>query len=282
MKTTYKSVILNTLLMSMFIIFSYSCTPEIGITESLNIKMVSIPSGKFNMGTPDDEYGRTGYELVHKDSTQGLWMSKYEITNAQFAEFLNIKAIGEDGLYPEGDYPAQRLIKAGFQGLKYNVNQWVPDSSKYASHPVIFVTWYGAFEYAKYKGGRLPSQAEWEFACRAGTTTPFNTGNFLGYTDANYNWLFPYPSDPNYKGASSLGTSKVGSYAPNTFGLYDMHGNVWEWCSDVEDPNAPTTRYAIRGGAWNTEAFKCRSGNVQFFQGIDYYASIGFRIVIPY
>lgn len=284
MKTISKSVILNTLIMSVFIIFSYSCTPEIGITEKQNIKMVSIPSGKYNMGSPEDEYGRQGYELIHKDTTiQKFWMSKYEITNTQFAEFLNTNDIELDGIFYKGDFPTQRLLVKGYQGLRYKNDNWEPDSTIYASHPIIYVTWYGAYEYAKYKGGRLPTHAEWEFACRAGTTTPFNTGNFLSYKEANYNWLLPYPNDPDYKGASSLGTLKVGSFAPNAFGLYDMHGNVFEWCSDqiYDNPGVPIDRFIFKGGSWQSNASDCRSAKINSYQGIDFSSGIGFRIVIP-
>jgi len=285
MKSTKKSVIFNILIMIVFVIFNYSCKPEISINESLNIKMVSIPGGKYNMGSPEDEYGRQAYELLHKDTTiQRFWMSKYEITNAQFAEFLNTNKIKENGIFAEGKYPSQKLLVKGYQGLRYKNDNWEPDSTIYASHPIIYVTWYGAYEYAKYKGGRLPTHAEWEFACRAGTSTPFNTGNFLSYKEANYNWLLPYPTDPDYKGASSLGTLKVGSFAPNAFGLYDMHGNVTEWCSDKIDdnPGVPIDRFILKGGSWHSSASDCRSAKVNSYQGFDYSSTIGFRIVISY
>lgn len=266
----FKAVFLNSLLF-----IGFSCTPDIGLNKSLNIQMVSIPAGKFMMGYPGNE---------HKDSTQGFWMSKYEITNEQFAEFLNTKQVNANGLYKISDSSEQKLIEASSQGLVFKNDAWKPDSIIYASNPVVFVTWYGANEFAKYKGGRLPTQTEWEYACRGGTTTLFNLGDLLPNNLANYDWSKPYVGDINIGKEASKGTTKVGLYPPNAYGLYDMHGNVWEWCTSLEDLASPTSRIAIRGGGWNSEAFSCRSGNLQYFDsnGISLAWPIGFRIVISY
>ena len=81
-------------------------------------------------------------------------------------------------------------------------------------------------------GGHLPTEAQWEYACRAGTTTTFNTGICLNNLQANYNWAYPYNTCTNTNMTYPGKTQSVGSYSPNAFGLHDMHGNVWEWCND--------------------------------------------------
>jgi sulfatase modifying factor 1 len=141
---------------------------------------------------------------------------------------------------------------------------------------------------------RLPTEAEWEYACRAGTTTPFNTGNNLTTEEANYDGNFPYKEYP--KGKYLKVTTAVGSYPPNTWGLYDMHGNVWEWCLDwfdeeyydkckeqgiIENPGGPETGSdrVLRGGSWSDYAQYCRSAYRSYdFPGVRT-SLIGFRLV---
>ena len=168
------------------------------------IEWVDIPAGSFEMGSPNSEIGHCFNENKHIVMLDAFNMSKYEITNAQYAAFLNAKNIGSDGKYAAGTYPTQKLIVEsgkyeyedtnGFRlnkiikpdfGLHYVNGQWKPGSG-YENHPVINVTWYGATEFAIYMGCRLPTEAEWEYACRADTKTPFNTGEYLTTAQANY------------------------------------------------------------------------------------------------
>lgn len=140
------------------------------------------------------------------------------------------------------------------------------------NHPVINVSWYGAFEFASYAGGKLSTEAQWEYACRAGTVSPFNTGNCMNNLQANYRWEFPYGNYTNSNIPYPACPSVVGSYSANSWGLYDLHGNVREWCSDwfgsylnsphsnPEGPAKGCTRI-IRGGSWFHDAHNCRSAH---------------------
>lgn len=259
------------------------------------IQMVSIPAGTFTMGSPSTEVSRSSNETQYSVTLSAFKMSKYEITNAQYAAFLNAKGIGSDGLYAAGAYPTRALIYASSGsydwGLHYTGSQWVPVAG-YENHPVINVTWYGATEFATYAGGTLPTEAQWEYACRAGTSTPFNTGNFLTNLQANYNWAYPYNGGTNTVTTRPDKTQAVGKYTANAWGLHDMHGNVWEWCSDWYG-TYPTTAQTnptgaasgsirvYRGGSWISSAQYCRSAIRNYYNYPSfYYNSLGFRVVL--
>ena len=259
---------------------------------NINIETVNIPAGTISM------------KGSGQMTLSAFKMSKYEITNAQYAAFLNTKRIGSNGKYKAGAYPKEALIYTSIDhsdwGLQYTDGQWVPETG-YENHPVIFVTWYGATEFATYVGGRLPTEAEWEYACRAGTTTPFNTGDCLSNEQANYLWAYPYGTCTNTNTASLGTTQAVGSYAPNAYGLYDMHGNVHEWCNDwwynafpayaQTNPTGPLSGSCrvYRGGSWERRAAECQSSeryrNTPNFNG-DHGPGrgrgiLGFRPVLP-
>ncbi len=251
----------------------------------------AIPAGTFTMGSPTTEVNRSSDETQHSVTLTAFRMSKYEITNTQYAAFLNAKSIGSNGLYAAGAYPTQALIYANTSwGLTYSGSQWAPVTG-YENAPVINVTWYGAMEYATYIGGTLPTEAQWEYACRAGTATPFNTGDFLTNLQANYNWAYPYNGGTNTVITSPGKTQAVGTYAANAYGLSDMHGNVWEWCADrygtypttaqTNPTGATTGSYrVIRGGSWRNDAQFCRSA-FRIADGPDADAyEIGFRVVL--
>jgi formylglycine-generating enzyme required for sulfatase activity len=169
-----------------------------------------------------------------------------------------------------------------------------------ANRPVETVSWNDAVEFCKrlsQKTGRtyrLPSEAEWEYACRAGTSTPFHFGETITADLANYHSEVAYASAPTKKARGQ--TTPVGSFSANAFGLYDMHGNVWEWCQDIwydnykgapvdgspwltglNTNNTNTTRL-LRGGSWDFNPVDCRSANL--FIPDDRYYFIGFRVVV--
>jgi len=224
------------------------------------IEWVDIPAGTFLMGSPPGETDRKSNETQHLVTLSAFKMSKFEITFLQYDLFC--EATGREKPYDEG---------------------WGRNK-----RPVIHVSWDDAKAFADWMGSRLPTEAEWEYACRAGTTTPFNTGENLSATQANYNGNYPYNN--NLKGEFIAMTMPVGSYAPNAWGLYDMHGNVWEWCNDWfgDYPEASQTNprgaasgtfRVFRGGGWRNFAQICRSAfRYNYFPGHRHF-NIGFRVV---
>ena len=262
-------------------------------TETLPFYMhtVDIKEGTFLMGSPEGEPNRNADEQQHQVTlTKGFRMSRYEVTNAQFATFLNAKNIGENG---EGSGPVeqgkQTLIHDSSKqqynhwGVTWNGTKWVPEEG-YANHPVIYVTWYGAKAYADWAGGALPTEAQWEYACRAGTTTAWSFGDTDEHV-GDYAWYV--------WSAGMTNTHPVGTKLPNVWGLYDMHGNVWEWCADWYDkdyystssagtdpagPASSNTRVR-RGGAWNNPPETIRSAIRDFSWPTKAEFDCGFRIL---
>jgi formylglycine-generating enzyme required for sulfatase activity len=255
----------------------------------------AIPAGTFTMGSPITEVNRNTDETQYQVTLSAFRMSKYEITNAQYAAFLNAKSIGSTGIWATAPvYNTQVLIYASSGsydwGLHYSGSQWVPVAG-YENAPVINVTWYGATEYATYIGGTLPTEAQWEYACRAGTTTPFNTGALLTNLQANYNWASPYVDGTNTVTTYPGKTQTVGTYAANAYGLSDMHGNVFEWCADwygtyptsaqTNPTGATTGSYRVRrGGGWDYGAQACRSAFREIAYPDNISNGLGFRVVL--
>ena len=238
-----------------------------GITNSMGMKLVPIAKGKFQMGSLFREEGYRLAEQRHEVTlTRDYYMGAFEVTQAQYSKLM-------------GDNPSK------FQGDQVNN----VDSS---NHPVDQVSWEDAVEFCKRLSElpeeraagrvyRLPTEAEWEFACRAGSNAPFGFGG-LELAD-DYGWY-----NSNCKGTSQ----PIGKKAPNAWGLYDMHGNVMEWCSDwagdypegaVSDPIGASDGDSrmIRGGAWMTPAMLARSGDRAFHfpqeTRSDY---VGFRVAL--
>ena len=215
------------------------------------IQWVSIPAGKFMMGSPASEVNRRDDERQHEVSLSAFKMSAHEVTFAQYDAFCD--ATKHKKAIDEGWGRGQR--------------------------PVINVSWDDATAFAEWMGCRLPTEAEWEYACRAGSTTPYNTGENLTTSQANYDFTL---------------TSSRMLFLPNAWGLYDMHGNVWEWCSDWygDYPSSPQTNPAgpidgpftilrvIRGGSWKEDVpHYCRSAYRNKNRPGSILFSIGFRLV---
>jgi len=220
----------------------------IELDSKTRMEFVLVPAGEFNMGSPKTEKKREADEgpIHHVKISKPFYMSKHEVTQAQYKAIMG------------------RLPKpCKFEG---------------DSLPVENVDWNNAdtclkaLSVSKGMKFRLPTEAEWEYACRGGTSTPFNTGETINAEQANYDSKYVYGN--GVVGDCKEATVPVGSFPPNAFGLYDMHGNVWEWCSDfyknnyyknseTVDPKGPASGGArvIRGGSWNHNPNKLRSAD---------------------
>ncbi|WP_448562023.1 SUMF1/EgtB/PvdO family nonheme iron enzyme, partial [Trichothermofontia sp.] len=234
------------------------------LAAGIDLEMVAIPGGRFLMGAPVTTSSDNTALPLHWVTVPPFFMGRFPMTQAQW------------------------------KALMLTNPAWF----RHPDHPVEEVSWWEAVEFCQRltaKTGRfyrLPSEAEWEYACRAGTVTPFHFGEQITTKLANCCGAFSY--DPELRGQCCTQTTPVGSYPPNAFGLYDMHGNVSEWCQDTWHPNyegAPTQGEAwidgcveqpyrvLRGGAWNAYARQCRSSsrnrNIETFRG----NFVGFRVV---
>ena len=240
----------------------------------VSLKLVRVPAGKFIMGSPKTErkHSKTEGPLREVTISRDFYMSRCEITRGQFAAF--VKAT-EFKTQAEKDGWAYAWDAKGKKWDKVKGATWRQVGHEQTDyHPVVCVTWSDAAAFCTWLSGktgrtvRLPSEAEWEYACRAGKQTIFSWGDTLAEGKGSCNvadktakktfggWkIFPWEDGHVY-------TAPVGSFTPNAFGLCDMHGNVWEWCSDRYardyskggrvDPTGPETgkHHVIRGGSW--------------------------------
>ena len=249
--------------------------------NAIGMKFAFIPAGEFLMGSPESEKERNSNEYQHRVRiTQPFYLGVYEVTQAQYERvmgknpsFFSTSGSGKDRV-------------AGKNTSEYPVEQ---------------VSWDDAVEFCRRLSNlpaeraagnvyRLPSEAEWEYACRAGAQTSFHFGGVLNGTQANCNGNYPYGTAT--KGPYLQRTMQVGSFAPNAFGLYDMHGNVLEWCADwydsdyyknspVSDPRGPSTGSGrvFRGGSWYLNARYCRSAFRDWLTPDYRDFSLGFRVL---
>ncbi|GAX36296.1 SUMF1/EgtB/PvdO family nonheme iron enzyme [Nodularia sp. NIES-3585] len=248
------------------------------LPNSITLEMIAIPGGTFLMGSPENEAERESSESPqHEVNVPAFSMGKYPITQAQWSAVASLPQVNRE--------------------LKPNPSRFSGDD-----RPVEQISWDEAVEFCDRlsketgKSYRLPSEAEWEYACRAGTTTPFHFGETITADLANYNAECTYGNAP--KGKFSKQTTPVGSFQrANSFGLYDMHGNVLEWCADdwhrdysgahkdgtawieITANNYNHSRL-LRGGSWDLNPWDCRSAYRNHDVPGYWYNYVGFRVAV--
>jgi len=235
------------------------------IRNDPGMEFVFIPPGTFMMGSPKDEPGRIDDEILHRVTlTKGFFMQTTQVTQKQWKSVMgNNPSRFKDC----DDCPVEQVSWDDVQEFIVKLNQKTDQKH------------------------RLPTEAQWEYGCRAGTSTPFHTGRCLSSTDqANYNGNYSFEGCP--KGKYREKTVPVAGFPTNAWGLYDMHGNVWEWCQDwygeypagfrVTNPEGPSTgSYRVtRGGGWSNFAVNCRSAFRNSNSPISRRSDLGFRLVL--
>ncbi|BAB75194.1 formylglycine-generating enzyme family protein [Anabaena sp. FACHB-709] len=253
--------------------------------NGVQLEMMLIKGDIFTMGAPKtEEASRDSERPQHEVTIQTFFMGKYQVTQEQWKAVAVLPQVNRK-LNPD------------------------PSNFKGANRPVEQVSWYDAVEFCDRltahtkRPYRLPTEAEWEYACRAGTTTPFHFGETITSELANYDATKTYGA--GVKGTYRQETTDVGSFGvANHFGLYDMHGNVWEWCLDdwhSSYEGAPTDGSAwfdnndnlsqkqgqavLRGGSWSSSPVVCRSasrGNNDRAGRVYRYYAVGFRVVCAF
>ncbi len=241
---------------------------ELDRAKGIALELVRVPEGEFRMGSPEREAGRLPNEKLHDVAIPEFYLGRYEVTRQQWALVASLPKVKDD-LPPNPSQPET--------SRRRRPSRDAPSQLEDDALPVENVTWSQAVEFCRRlekltgKRFRLPTEAEWEYACRAGSSKPFAFGDTLTTRVANINGEFPYgDGKPTPTAGRALPVGSLG--IANAFGLFDMHGNVWEWCQDafVEDyDNTPTDGSAYdvlnpvyrvrRGGAANFKAELCRS-----------------------
>jgi len=237
------------------------------LPHSMGLSLRGCPAGSFWMGCPeDDDHPVATENRVKAQISKGFYIAQTTITSAQWEAVMGTN----------------------------------PNDFKGVNLPVESITWDMACSFARRLNRKLklapdgwefalPTEAQWEYACRAGTDTSFGLGHRLSSSMANINGTVPYPSGAR-RGVFLKRTTPVASYSPNEWGLFDMHGNVWEWCSDWyaarlvggTDPVGPNQgRYKVlRGGSWFYPAVRCRSHSRLHRDPSDRHNCMGFRVAL--
>ena len=250
---------------------------SIDLGNGVTLELVKVPAGKFMMGSPDGE-GDDDERPQHQVILQEFLIGKYAVTNAQWQAVMKT----------QGSANCEKKFQGDLQ-------------------PVVGVSWHEAREFCNKiqqltgRTARLPTEGEWEYACRAGTSTPFAFGETVTPEQVNYDGNYPYGDAP--KGKYREVTVNVNSFQPNAWGIYQMHGNVWEWCLDewhdsyADKPenlkkqgnqawgdlkvDENDNRYRLlRGGSWNNDAWDCRAALRFGYDARVRFDDIGFRLFL--
>ncbi|MBC8109206.1 MAG: formylglycine-generating enzyme family protein [Anaerolineae bacterium] len=250
------------------------------VKGSLGMTFVLIPSGSFWMGSPFEERRREMDEVQHEvQITRDFYMCQTEVTRGQFEKFVK-----------ETRYRTE--AERGGDPITWRT----PGIDQQPDHPVVHVSWHDAQAFCKWlskKDGRayrLPTEAEWEFTARAGFRGSFGETSIISATEANFNGTTRYGKGSTV-GVYRASTIAVGHFAPNAWGVYDLHGNVWEWCNDwygyyrsgpLMDPQGPTTGTVkiARGGSWANAPEYCRVAYRFGGNPASTFSTVGFRLAL--
>ncbi len=293
------------------------------ITNSIGMKLMLIPSGEFMMGSKESaeetvaffkkNYGMTTFTAERfKDEhpqhrvriTKPFYLGMYHVTRGQFRQFVKDSGYKTDA--EKGDQPGAFGFDSENQTFSLNkAYSWQSSGFQQTDeHPVVCISWSDAVAFCKWlsrKEGkiyRLPTEAEWEYACRAGTTTRYSSGDdpetlakVANVADGTSKAKFPLWEVTIKASDGYVFTAPVGKFKPNAFGLYDMHGNAEQWCADwygadyyskslPDDPMGPNSGVArvIRGSSWNDVPFFARSANRLQLQPVGRGTDSGFRV----
>jgi formylglycine-generating enzyme required for sulfatase activity len=252
--------------------------------------MVVIPAGRFLMGAPEGELERRDNERQHEAQVAVFAIGKYAVTLGQFKRFVEARGYRTEAEKGDGCY-----YWTGSEWKQDADKNWRnPGFAQTDNHPVVGVSWNDAVVYVDWLSEqtdqqyRLPTEAEWEYACRAGTATPFYFGETISTDQANYHGDYVYGN--GCKGVYRKKTVEVGQFPANAWGLHDLHGNVWEWTGSeydekyegaelrgVSDPKSGGPR-VLRGGSWNGGPRRLRSAARDWSDPRDRGTNVGFRL----
>jgi formylglycine-generating enzyme required for sulfatase activity len=249
------------------IAYKFTGIHTVDLNSSVNLEMIWCPPGTFTMGSPVTEVGRNSNETEHNVTlTKGFYLGKYEVTQAQYEAVMsgNSEGLNAKPSHFHG-YPNRPVEKVSWEDAQIFLSRLNGQEAEAGNLPA-------GWAYV------LPTEAQWEYACRAGTTTVYSWGNTVTSDNANYNV---------YNGE----TSNVGEYPANAWGLYDMHGNVWELVADwyttspygsneVTDPTGPASGslWVVRGGSWNNSGTNLRSAKHEDVFPGERSSNVGFRV----
>jgi formylglycine-generating enzyme required for sulfatase activity len=273
-------------------------TPAAPPVQPAPANMVRINGGTFTMGSPASEPNHDSDETQHQVTVSPFYMGKYPVTQKEYQQVMgtNPSNFKGDNLPVEKVSWYDALVFCNKLSMReglspaYRINGST-DPAAWGTVPTDSnAMWDAVTIVAGSNGYRLPTEAQWEYACRAGTTTPFSTGNNITTSQANYDGNYPYNN--NAKGEYRQRTTSVGSFQPNAWGLYDMHGNVWEWCWDrygsylsgaQTDPTGAVSgnHRVLRNGSWRFYGQYLRSADRGSGGPILTYSHFGFRLVRP-